>query len=46
MWEPFAKVGEITLNTLSSFEITPNDVLVDYLSGLVFDDVVQEDDRI
>lgn len=44
MWEPFAKVGEITLNTLSSFEITSNGV--DYPSGLVFDDVVQEDDRI
>lgn len=44
MWEPFAKVKEITFNTLSSFEITLNDV--DYLSGLVFDDVVQEDDRI
>lgn len=44
MWEPFAKVGEITLNTLSSFEITPNEE--DYLASLVFDDVVQEDDRI
>lgn len=37
MWEPFAKVGEITLYTLSSFEITPNDVdyrRVSYLTTL------------